>query len=81
MVASAGSERRRVQPGLLFGHRLFQVLEPLLQRLVVELFRAPAEPVALQAGDQQLQPLDLGQRRAQDQLQRRRIVGQGRRAR
>ena len=41
---------------------------PLLQRRVVELFRAAAKPVAVQAGDQQLQPLDLGQSRAQDQL-------------
>ena len=35
-----------------------------------------AEAIALQASKLKLQPLDLGQRRAQDQLQRGRIVGQ-----
>jgi hypothetical protein len=48
----------------------------LLQGLVVEPLGPAAKPIALQASDQQLQPLDLGQRRAQDQLQRCRIVGQ-----
>jgi hypothetical protein len=66
----------RLQPGLLLGHRLRQILDPLLQGLVVELFGPAAKPIALQPGDQQLQTLDLGQRRAQDQLQRRRVVGQ-----
>ena len=40
----------------------------LLDLLVVELLRAPAKPVALQTSDQQLQPFDLRQRRAQDEL-------------
>jgi hypothetical protein len=47
----------------------------LLQGLVVEPLGPAAKPIALQPGDQQLQPRDLGQRRAQDQLQRGRIVG------
>ncbi len=68
--------RRRLQPGHLFGHRLLQILDPLLQDFVVEPLGPAAKPIALQPGDQQLQPLDLGQRRAQDQLQRGRIVGQ-----
>jgi hypothetical protein len=66
----------RRQTGLLLGHQLLQILDALLQRLVIELFGAAAEPMPLQAGDQQLQPLDLGQRGAQHRLQRGRIVGQ-----
>jgi len=42
------------------GHRLLQILDPLLQGLVVELLGAAAKPIALQPGDQQLQTLDLG---------------------
>ena len=59
---------RRLQRGHLFGHGLFQILARLLHRLVGQLFRPAAEAVALQAGKLQLQPLDLGQRRAQDRL-------------
>jgi hypothetical protein len=69
--------RERVQCRGLLRQRLFQLLDPLLERRVVELLGAAAEPVALQAGDHQPQPLDLGQRRAQDLLQRGRVVGQG----
>jgi hypothetical protein len=49
----------------------------LLERRVVEPFGAAAKPVALQTRDQQPQSFDLGQCRAQDLLQRRRILGQG----
>ncbi len=62
--------------GHLLGHGLFQVLGRLLHRLVGQLLRSPAEAIALQAGKLKPQPLDLGQRRAQDRLQRRGIVGQ-----
>ena len=44
--------------------------------LVGQFLRSPAEAVALQAGELKLQPLDLGQCRAQDGLQRGGIVGQ-----
>ena len=57
---------------------MFQILDPLLERRVVEPFGAAAKPVALQTRDLQPQSFDLGQRRTQYQLQRRRIVGQGR---
>jgi hypothetical protein len=60
--------RRGIEPGLLFGDGLFEVLEPPLKLLIVELFRAAAKPVALKTMDQKLKPFDLGQRRAQDQL-------------
>jgi hypothetical protein len=40
----------------------------MLNLVVVELFRTPAKPVALKTSDQQLQPFDLRQRRAQDEL-------------
>ncbi len=61
----------------LLGQRLLQVLDALLERWVVEPFGAAAKPVALQTRDQQPQSFDLGQCRAQDLLQRRRILGQG----
>ena len=67
---------RRLHPGRLLGQGLFQILKPMLQSLIVQPFGAAAKPVALQAGDHQLQPFNLGQRRAQDQLQGCRIVGQ-----
>jgi hypothetical protein len=67
---------RGLQSGHLFGHRLFQILGCLLQCFVVERLRSPAEAVSFQAGALKLQPLDLGQRRAQDRLQCRGIVGQ-----
>ena len=46
--------KHRVQPGLLLGHGLLKVFLPLLQRRVVELFRAAAKPIAAQAGELQL---------------------------
>ena len=67
----------RLLPGLVLSNRLFQIFQPELQLIGSQLLGAAAEPVALQAGDHQPQPLDLGQRRTQDLLQRRRIVGQG----
>jgi hypothetical protein len=67
---------RRLQLGHLLGHGLFQVLARLLHRLVGQLLRSAAEAIALQAGKLKLQPLDLGQRRAQDRLQRGGILGQ-----
>ena len=66
--AGAGSRRRRIQPRWLFGHGLFEILAPALHCFVVELFGTAAKSVALQTGDDQPQPLDLGQRRAQDLL-------------
>jgi len=68
--------RNRIQRGRLLGQRLLQLLDPLLEPRVAELFGAAAESIALQGRDHQPQPLDLGQRRAQDLLQRRRIFGQ-----
>lgn len=67
---------RRLQPSHLLGYRLFQVLARLLHRLVGQLLRPPAEAIAPQASKLKLQPFDLGQRGAQDRLQRRGIVGQ-----
>ncbi len=67
---------RRLQPSHLLGHGLFQVLARLLHRLVGQLLRSAAEAIALQASKLKLQPLDLGQRRAQDRLQRSGILGQ-----
>ncbi len=58
----------RIQPGLLLGHGLLEVLLPLLHRRVIELLRTAAKPVAAQAGELQSQPLNLGQSGAQDQL-------------
>jgi hypothetical protein len=69
--------RDRVQCRRLLRQRLLQVLDPVLERRVVELLGAATEPVALQASDHQPQPFDLGQRRAQDLLQHGRVVGQG----
>jgi hypothetical protein len=67
---------RRLQPGHLLGHGLFQVLARVLHRLVGQPLRSTAEAIALQASKLKLQPLDLGQRRAQDRLQRGGIFGQ-----
>jgi hypothetical protein len=64
----------RRQSGLMLGQGLLQILHAPLERLGVELFRAAAEPVALQAGDLQPQALDLGGRRQQELAQRGRVV-------
>jgi hypothetical protein len=57
-------------------HGLFEIFNPLRQRRFVEPFGATAEPMALQAGNLQLQPLDLSQRRTHEGLQHHRIVRQ-----
>jgi len=56
--------------------RLFQVLDPLLYRRIVELLRAAAETVALQRGDDQPLAVDLRHRRQQQLPQGGRIVRQ-----
>jgi hypothetical protein len=52
----------------LFGKRLLDVLDPLLQRLLAEMFRTAAEAVAQQHRDQHLQTRDLGLRFEQQVL-------------
>jgi hypothetical protein len=52
----------------LFGKRLLDVLDPLLQRLLAETFRTAAEAVAQQHRDQHLQTRDLGLRFEQQVL-------------
>ena len=52
----------------LFGERLLDVLDPLLQRFFAETFRAAAEAVAQQNRDQHLQARDLGLRFEQQVL-------------
>lgn len=59
---------RGIEPGLLFRDGLFEVLKPPLNLLIVELFRTAAKSAASQTGQLQLQPLNLRQRRAQDEL-------------
>ncbi|MBU6498764.1 MAG: hypothetical protein KGQ40_09575 [Rhodospirillales bacterium] len=51
-----------------------QLLKPLPHLGVIQPFRAPAKPVALQAREQPLQPRDLGQSGVHDQPQRGSIV-------
>jgi hypothetical protein len=66
-----GSLRRwlsRLDLRRLFGERLLDVLDPLLQHLLAETFRAAAEAVAQQHRDQHLQTADLGLRLAQQVL-------------
>ena len=70
------SGRGRIQRRGLLGHRLFEVLHPLLHARLVELLRTAAEAVALQRGDDQPLAFDLRHRRQQQLLQGRRIVGQ-----
>ncbi len=71
------ARRGGFQSGLLFRQRLAEVLGPLFHRRVVQLLRPAAEAMALQPGDQLVQPLDLGQCGAQHRLQRRGVVRQG----
>jgi hypothetical protein len=66
----------RLELRRLFGERLLDVLDPLLQRFFAETFRTAAEAVAQQHRDQHLQARDLGLRLAQHVLQQRRILGQ-----
>ena len=66
----------RFDLGGLLGQGLLQVFDPLVQGFVAELFRAAAEAVSEQTGDQHLQPRDLGLGFEQQALQRRRILGQ-----
>ena len=71
-----GRGHGRFHRGGLPWHRLLQVLDPVLQRFVAELLGTAAEAIALQRRDDQPLAFDLGQRRTQHLLQRRRIVGQ-----
>ena len=71
------ARRGGFQPGLLFPQRLAEVLGPLFHRRIVQLLRPTAEAMALQTGDQLVQPFDLGQGGGQHRLQRRGVVRQG----
>ncbi len=62
--------------GRLLGQGLLEVLDPLVQRFVAELFGATAEAVSEQTGNQHLQPRDLSLRFEQQVLQRCWILGQ-----
>jgi hypothetical protein len=70
--------RCRVQSGFLLGQSRLKILGLLFKRRVTQSFGTPAEPIALQACDLVPQPLDLGQRRAQNLPQGCWIVRQGR---
>jgi hypothetical protein len=65
----------RLELRRLFGERLLDVLDTLLQGFFAETFRAGAEAVAQQNRDQHLQTRNLGLRLAQHVLQQRRIFG------